>query len=118
MTQTERVIKAARSFRGTSQTDWLAPTICDGGKPITRLAARIFDAEQQGYTFEVIGWRHHCKVYRLASVPEGTAPAPQHPITEAAQTVRDLATQAAEAAEPTLFDPEPRTGSSHYEDAA
>jgi hypothetical protein len=67
--QMARVVAAARSFRGVSQVDLLAPNVVDGKSPITRLAARIFDAERQGYSFEVIGRRGGCKVYRLVSEP-------------------------------------------------
>src|SRR4051812_44300588 len=71
MTQTERVIAAARSYRGVCAVDFLGPDVIDGGKPITRVAARIQDAEERGYVFETIGWRSKMKVYRLVSEPEG-----------------------------------------------
>lgn len=69
MTQTERVILAAKSFRGVSQVDFLGPDTVDGKPPITRLAARIFDAERKGHVFEIIGWRQSCKVYRWIEGP-------------------------------------------------
>ena len=68
--QMSRVIAASRSFRGVCQTDLLGPNVVDGGKPITRLAARIQDAEARGYVFENIGWRSHTKVYRLIHEPD------------------------------------------------
>ncbi len=70
MTQVERVIEAARSFRGVCQVDFLLPDVCDGGGPITRVGARIQDAEDRGYVFETIGWRDKTKVFRLLSEPE------------------------------------------------
>lgn len=69
-TQTERVIKAARSYRGITQVDFLLPGVVDGGTPITRVGARLFDAEQMGYSFECIGRRDKCKAWRLLSEPE------------------------------------------------
>jgi hypothetical protein len=68
-TQTERVIAAARSYRGITAVDFLVPVI-DGGTPITRLAARLWDAERDGYSFECIGRRDKCKVWRLLSEPD------------------------------------------------
>lgn len=77
-TQVSRVIAAARSYRGVCQAEFLGPQVCDNGTPITRLAARIQDAEARGFTFELIGWRKRCKVYRLISGPEGeTCPPPR-----------------------------------------
>jgi hypothetical protein len=70
VTQVERVIEAARSFQGVCQVDFLLPDVIDGGAPITRLGARIQDAEERGYVFETIGWRDKTKVYRLLSEPE------------------------------------------------
>lgn len=69
-THVDRVIAAARRDCGVCQVDMLAPEVCDGGAPITRVGARIQDAEGRGYVFETIGWRHKCKIYRLVSEPE------------------------------------------------
>jgi hypothetical protein len=69
MTQTDRVLKAARSIRGTCQADWLASHTPDGGQPITRVAARIQDLEDRGYTFEILHDRGGTRVYRLTSEP-------------------------------------------------
>lgn len=69
MTQTERVLKAARSYNGTCQADWISPTTPDGGPPITRVAARIQDLEERDYTFEILHDRHGTRVYRLVSGP-------------------------------------------------
>jgi hypothetical protein len=46
---------------------------CDmnnGGPPITRLAARLWDAEREGCVFECIGRRSKCKIWRLVSKPD------------------------------------------------
>jgi hypothetical protein len=69
-TQTQRVIAAARSYRGVTQADFLLPDVCDGGPPITRLAARLWDAEQEGYSFECVGRRDKCKAWRLIGEPD------------------------------------------------
>lgn len=71
-TQVERVIAAAHSFRGITQVDFLAPDVVDGGPPITRLAARLYEAEREGHSFECLGRRDKCKIWRLIGV-EGTS---------------------------------------------
>ena len=80
-TQRERVLAAARRFNGVAQTDFLAPNVCDDGAPITRVAARLFELDQEGYAFECIGRRNRCKVFRLVSDPdiERTVSAAAHP---------------------------------------
>jgi hypothetical protein len=69
VTQLERVIKASKSYRGITQVDFLGSHTIDEGKPITRLAARIQDARDQGHVFESLGTRDGCKVYRWVSGP-------------------------------------------------
>lgn len=70
-TQMDRVLAAARSYRGTCQAEWLDPNVCDGKEPITRLAARIQDLEEKrGCRFEPLPWRYGTKVYRLIEDPE------------------------------------------------
>jgi hypothetical protein len=70
-TQLQRVIKAARAFNGTCQADWLAEVTPDGGPRITRVAARLQEAEDRlGCCFEHIGWRDKTKIFRLISGPE------------------------------------------------
>lgn len=68
-TQTQRVIAAARSYRGITAVDFMLPNVVDGGPPITWLAARLWDAEQDGFSFECIGKRDRCKVFRLCGEP-------------------------------------------------
>jgi len=64
-TQTERVVKAARSSRGVCRIDFQLPDVIDGGDPILNFPGRMYDAERAGYSFEVIGKRNRCKVFRL-----------------------------------------------------
>lgn len=61
---TDRVLDQLR--RGTTcQVDWYAPHVVDGGKPITRLAARINELREQGHRIMVVGRKHKCAVYEL-----------------------------------------------------
>ncbi len=80
-TQLERVIAAARARDGVCQVDFLGPDVVDGGTPITRLGARVWDAEQRGAVFEILGRRSGFRVYRLVRGPEAdsaNARAPEH----------------------------------------
>jgi hypothetical protein len=63
-TQLERVLAKARSYDGVCQADFAHP-VCDGADPVTRVGARLYELDQQGYSFEVIGWRNRCKIFRL-----------------------------------------------------
>lgn len=65
MTQTERVIAAAKSYRGICQAELL-----HAHPPITRLAARIQDAKERGHVFEILPWRKGTKVYRWVEGPD------------------------------------------------
>lgn len=65
-TQLERVLAKARSYDGVCQADFAHP-VCDGADPVTRVGARLYELDQQGYSFEVIGWRNRCKIFRLIS---------------------------------------------------
>jgi hypothetical protein len=102
--QVERVIAAARSPDGVSQADMLLPDVIDGGAPITRVGARIQDAEERGFVFETIGWRDRCKVYRLLSEPEAATAS----VSDAASNVRALPEP-----EPPLFET-PGAGTEHW----
>jgi hypothetical protein len=106
-TQLERVLRAAKSYRGVCQADFLGDTV-DGGPNITRVAARLQEAEDRGHEFELLGRRDKCRIYRWISGPEGsgdegraadlngTGPAP----AEASQAGVTVPL----SAEPTLFD--------------
>lgn len=67
--QTARVIAASRSPDGVCQSDFLPPNVIDGLAPITRVGARIRDAKELGFTFEILGWRRKTRIYRLVSEP-------------------------------------------------
>lgn len=51
-TQRDRVLVALKRAgrRGLTQIDFHAPHVVDGGTPITRLAPRIRELREQGYT--------------------------------------------------------------------
>ena len=146
LTQIDRVIKAARSFRGVCQADLLGADVVDGGHPITRLAARIQEAEERGYVFEIIGTRSKCRVYRLAREPDvertaGNSPDRSWQTTDdgrgvPAARLRDGRKAPAVSGDPglitrgstdgslnageqdALFPPEPRKARPHFQDAA
>jgi hypothetical protein len=103
-TQLERVLAAARSFRGTCQAEWLADHTPDGGPRITRVAARIEEAEQRGYTFELIGWRSKTKVYRLLSQPDDVGRDTAPPSSSGPQTETPPSSRVSPDADDTLFD--------------
>jgi hypothetical protein len=72
MTQTDRVIAALRAHPdGICSVDFLLPNVIDGGKPITRLAARILDARELGHIIVKDGERHGTAVYKLVGAPSG-----------------------------------------------
>lgn len=79
--QVDRVRQAARSFKGTCQSDWLVDGGHDGLGMITRVARCIQDLEDKhDCTFECIGWRHKTKIYRILSEPDvesGRRPTPE-----------------------------------------
>lgn len=80
LAQTQRVLQLARKRgrHGITATDFLLPDVADGGKPITRLAARIRDLQDDGVRFTSGGRRGKCKVYVL--VEDSLAPpAPVEP---------------------------------------
>lgn len=71
-TQVERVVAALRKHpRGITQVDFDLPHVCDGGKPIKRVAARIHDFCEKGgevaRTIEPNGLAR----YRLIRLPAG-----------------------------------------------
>jgi len=62
MTQKERVLKAILDAgqNGIRPEQFLAPNVCDGGKPILRLAARVLDLKNEGHAIT-------CRVDRISS---------------------------------------------------
>jgi len=77
-TQAQRILRVLERSgnTGTTQIDWLSPTI-DGGPPILRVPARIADLRARGHeitsTVEPIG-NAHLAVYRLRSQRSGKFP--------------------------------------------
>lgn len=134
-TQVERVIKAARSFRGVCQPDFEGAVTIDRKPRITRLAARIHEAEQKGYVFERLHRRHGFIVYRLVSEPDAgggagsspvlASPAPPvlshggdgQPDDDAGLIPRASASVPASTGQPgSLFEPEPVKPRNPYEE--
>jgi hypothetical protein len=74
MTQRDRVLAALRHAgpAGLTQVDFLGPQVCDHGKPITRVAARVNELRDQGFTISSGGTRHGCAVYVLKEQPSAT----------------------------------------------
>lgn len=67
MTQTERILvalKQAGSY-GLTQVDFIRLPTVDGGPPITRLAARVEELRDRGFTITSGERRDKCVVYRL-----------------------------------------------------
>lgn len=85
LSEKDRILRLARERgeRGFTAVDFLAPHVVDGGKPITRTAARVLDLKREGFTFRSGGRRNRCKVYILdgasgESVSAGSEPSPPH----------------------------------------
>ena len=73
MSQATRVLAAlqrAGSY-GITSIDFDAPNVCDGGKPIRRVAARVKDLRDAGFDVQTDGERHGCAVYRLVRDRDG-----------------------------------------------
>lgn len=65
--QQDRVLAALRRAGrfGITQVDFSLPDVVDGGKPITRVAARIKDLRDVGHIIAKRGTRSRCAVYIL-----------------------------------------------------
>ena len=71
MSQKARVLRALQTHpRGITQVDFLLPDVIDGGKPITRVAARVEELADDGYRITDGGTRDECKVYVLSGAQE------------------------------------------------
>jgi hypothetical protein len=66
-TQRDRVLSALRlaGTHGLTQVDYLLPDVVDGGPPITRLGARVFELIAEGHRISARGRRDKCVIYRL-----------------------------------------------------
>jgi hypothetical protein len=71
LTQRERVLRLLRQrgSRGVCAPDFLLPDIADGGRPITRLAARVAELRAAGHIIVPAGSRGGCRVSRHVSDP-------------------------------------------------
>ena len=123
LSQVERLVKAARSYKGVSRIDFQLPDVIDGGEPILNFPGRMWDAERQGYSFEKIGRRNRCGVWRLLSesdVESDSGPAPT-PAASDEPPARLPAVALSAVPDPdgqdALFDLEPRKRS-HYDPSA
>ena len=106
-TQLDRVMKAAARYNGVCQADFAHPT-CDGLPPITRVAARLQEAEDRlGASFEILGWRSKTKVFRLVGEPAGVDGEPEPRVCQEHVP--------AAPANPGLF---PSSETAHWKDAA
>lgn len=85
MKQTDRVLALLqrRGAQGITPIDFLLPGVADGGKPITRLAARIKDLRDAGHRIDS-GVAGGVAVYRLASAASSGPEAQQSAHTPAA----------------------------------
>ncbi len=69
-TQIERVLDELR--RGPVKvTDFAAPDVCDGAKPILRVAARVDELRKQGFDITSSRASNGCAIYTLASPKDG-----------------------------------------------
>jgi hypothetical protein len=69
LTQCQRVERALdeAGANGITQVDFLLPDVIDGGKPITRVGARIYDLrKKRGLAIVELGHRDSCTIYMLA----------------------------------------------------
>lgn len=69
MSQKDRVLESLRraGSRGVTQADWLGPHTPDGGAPITRVAARVMELQNDGHRIDRGGVRDKCRVYVLGT---------------------------------------------------
>ena len=69
-TQIDRVLRALRSGP-VAATDFAAPNVRDGGKPIMRVASRVLELREQGYLIFTTRRPNGVAVYQLASPRDG-----------------------------------------------
>lgn len=91
MTQSQRVLAALRNGP-VNTTDFAQLPVIDGGKPVLRIAARIFDLQQQGYLittrrrsnatvdYRLVGDVEQDGVTTAVEPPEGTDPTSAVPL--------------------------------------
>lgn len=77
MSQKGRVLKSLERAgrRGVTQADWSGVSgTPDGGPPITRLAARVLELQNDGHRIINAGRRDKCRVYALGETTPVEAP--------------------------------------------
>lgn len=71
-TQRARVLAALRATpAGVNETAFAAPAVLDGGKPILRVAARVFELRSAGHEIRTELERNGTATYRLRIPPDG-----------------------------------------------
>lgn len=73
MGQRERIEKVLRERGYVAATDFMAPNVIDGGKPITRVAARMLELRAAGYELERERAKNGTAIYRLIKAPLAAA---------------------------------------------
>lgn len=69
LTQKTRLLNALQKHpEGIDRTQFLAPDVIDGGKPIINIPARIEELRNEGHRIIDAGRRHNCEVYRLVTL--------------------------------------------------
>lgn len=106
MTQTARVLAALTRAGddGISAVDFAAPNVCDGGKPIMRVAARVKDLRDEGFRIETDGERNGCAVYKLRAPTSDAKGAPPLEQADSAPVPSPEGVRSASAPADQLFD--------------
>ncbi len=65
LTQRERVLAQLKRRGRVSPTDFLLPDVCDGGLPILRVAPRVMELRDRGYTIHTSTASNGTAVYEL-----------------------------------------------------
>lgn len=64
MSDNDRLLKHMLNGGDINPVDWIG-TPPDNGKPITRMAARVFELRMAGHPVQRVGTRNRCAVYAL-----------------------------------------------------
>jgi hypothetical protein len=68
--QTERVLRQLRAHpEGVNETAWAPPWVIDHGKPIQRVAARIWELRQAGFEIRTRRLANQTATYVLEAEP-------------------------------------------------
>lgn len=81
MTDAARILRYLKAGHDVCALEWDGSRpVADSGKPVKRVAARIQDLRDQGWTIDTVGKRNRMAVYRLRPL----APTPAEPAARAA----------------------------------